>query len=110
MRLGNVQFFNDTGFTAQIFIKLPDEFGGREEDVAAHATSTALNGVLLTIDFVQPGADNVSFDFTNYLPTGLWVEDESPYRLSLLTDGSGNLSLLIRDNAGEKVGEFRPAG
>jgi hypothetical protein len=112
MNLAKVQFHNDTGYIAQIFIKIRDQMAGRNEDVPAHGTSTVLSGPLLTIDFQRPTevVSFVSFDFTSYLPNGLWVQDESPYRLTLLTDSNDNHSLLVRDNSGATVDEFRPAG
>jgi hypothetical protein len=111
MNLAQATFYNDTGFIAQIFTKTPDKMAGRSEDVPPHRTSTVLSGPLLTIDFQRPNdvVSFVSFDFTTYLPNGLWVEDESPYQLTLLADGDGNHSLLVRDSVGSKVDEFRPA-
>jgi hypothetical protein len=69
-------------------------------------TSAAIAGTLLSIDVAINGAQYTA-DFTNYLPNGVWVQDESPYRVAAVVDGNGQHLLNIQDNHGQTVDEFR---
>lgn len=110
MRLGKASFHNSTGRQVQIFLKDPGTFSGTTADLPAGATTAALEGTLLTMDVVG-GAARLSYDFSAYLPNGLWVEDESPYDLLLaLGSDSKTMELVVRDNTGDEVGSFAPAG
>lgn len=110
MRLGKVRFLNSTGSPVQIFYKKAGAFSGGTEDLRTGATTAALDGVLLTIDVVSPNG-RLSYDFTGLLPNGLLVEDESPYDLRLaLGHDSTTMELVMRDNTGDEVGSYAPAG
>lgn len=109
MQMANVSFKNSMAADVQIFYKLQGRMAGDCIELAALATSPVISGTLLTIDFVYQG-ERTSYDFTRYLPKGLWVEQESPYDLTFVIDKDRKTKLLlIRDNRKRKVDEFRPA-
>ncbi len=82
---------------------------GTATNLAAWQTSPALNGTLMTVDVVHPGA-RYSYDLSRWLPNGVLVSDESPYRLAQVIGRDGRtLELAISDNHGALVGTFKPA-
>ena len=109
MKLGRASFRNDTGQRAEIYVFPPNSHAAQVTVLNPRATSPALTGRLLNID-VTRGDTLYSYDLTGFLPDGLLVEDESPYRLTQVLDNDHRTLVLgIYDNEGQLVGEFAPA-
>lgn len=109
MNLGRVTFQNATGQPVSIYVVDPTTQQVPAVDLNPGATSAQLTGRLLNIDVTRGGA-LYSYDLIGYLPNGLLVEDESPYRLTqVLATDHQTLVLGIYDNEGQLVGEFDPA-
>ena len=106
MRLAQVSFKNANAGNLEISYKLPGQFAARQIVVSGMQTSAALDGTLLSMDLFINN-DRYSTDFTNYLSDGLWVEEESPYRVVGVLDGNGQHVLHIQDNGGATVDEFQ---
>ncbi|MGV1009985.1 MAG: hypothetical protein ACOYBY_15470 [Dermatophilaceae bacterium] len=108
--LGEVSFKNNTGNQVELFYKVPGQSQGKEVDIAPFKTSDPVSGTLLTIDVVSK-TQRWSYDFTGYQPNGLWVKDESPYTLLHVLGHNGKtMELVVRDNEGDTVADFIPAG
>lgn len=105
MRLGKVSFRNANAGNLEIFYKIPGQFAGNSVVVPGLETSPALEGTLLTMDLFINNT-RYSADLTKYLPNGLWVEDESPYRVVGVVAKDGRHILHIDDNDGKQVDEF----
>jgi hypothetical protein len=106
MRLTQVSFKNANAGNLEISYKLPGQFAAKQVVVSGMQTSAALDGTLLSMDLFINGT-RYSVDFTNYLPNGLWVQEESPYRVVGVLDGNGQHVLHIQDNGGDPVVEFQ---
>jgi len=107
MKLANVSFKNENAGNLVMFYKLPNQFAGTSITVPGMTTSAELEGTLLTMDLVIDGT-NYSVDLTNYLPNGVWVQDENPYRVKGILDKDGqHLLMHIADKDHEKVDEFK---
>ena len=107
VKLGGVSFTNRAGFPMDIFTMAGQ--AGTHTPLAAWQTSAALNGTLLTVDVVHPN-QRYSYDMSRFLPNGLLVSDESPYRLAQVIGRDGRtLELTISDRNGGLVGSVKPA-
>lgn len=107
VRLAGVSFINRTGFAAQLFTMYQQH--GTATNLAAWQTSPALNGTLMTVDVVHPST-RYSYDISRWLPNGVLVSAESPYRLAQVIGRDGRtLELTISDKDGTLVGSFKPA-
>jgi len=108
--LGEVTFKNGSGNQVELFYKVPGQNQAKEVDIPPFKTSDPLSGTLLTIDVVSK-TQRWSYDLTGYQPNGLWVKDESPYTLLQVLGHNGKtMELVVRDNAGDTVADFVPAG
>ena len=105
--LAHVQFTNKTGGAATVYYKRPGQCSGATQDIPANATSAAIEGILLTIDFHR-GDEHYSVDFSQYLPKGLSVKDESPYQLKSVAH-EGRIALDVTDNRNRVVDTFETA-
>lgn len=107
VKLGGVSFTNRAGFPMDIFTMAGQT--GTHTPLAAWQTSPALNGTLLTVDVVHPN-QRYSYDMGRFLPNGLLVSDESPYRLAQVIGRDGRtLELTVTDKDGGLVGSVKPA-
>ncbi|MBD2562719.1 MULTISPECIES: hypothetical protein [Nostoc] len=113
VRLANITFHNSTSGNANISYKLAGQFAGNVITVTPNTSSPAISGTLLTIDIdtldSRYNPVTKSYDFTQYLPNGLWVEHESPYTLKIVI-GNDSTTLLLRitDKDDTKVVEKAP--
>jgi hypothetical protein len=71
-------------------------------------TSTTILGRLLTIDVILL-QKRYSYDFTLYLPHGIWVDYESPYRLKIALTGGKVPILVVSDKNNSVVDQFSPS-
>lgn len=111
MRLAKVSFQNSTGAKVQVFYKQAGKFAGDTTDLDDGNTTDEIEGTLLTVDVVRDDVGRRSYDFTNHLPNGVLVEDESPYKFSQVLGSDGvTMELVIEDNTGDEVGSFSPVG
>ncbi|MEH2423211.1 MAG: hypothetical protein V7K48_20545 [Nostoc sp.] len=107
--LASVTFKNSTaGGNANIFYKVAGNNARNMVTVLPNQTSTEIDGTLLSIDIDtwDKSGHHVTknYDFTGYLPKGVWVKDESPYTLNTVIDVDGSTLLLnIKDNGNDDV-------
>lgn len=108
VNLGAVSFLNQTGQPVEIYT-----LAQRKVAVTAlppAQETRALTGRLLNIDVLRRDA-RYSYDLSRVLPNLLLVDTESPYELQQVLDANGlSLDLVISDNEGARVGNFRPSG
>lgn len=104
-KLGAVSFINQTGTQAEICNWINNQ--PNYTVLNTGQVSPALNGTLMHID-VLTRQFRYAYDLTNFLPNGLLVQDESPYKLKQILDGN-TLKLYIQDVHGGYVASFNPA-
>lgn len=104
--LGGASFINQTGSQAEVCTWFNNQ--PHYTLLSVGQTSAALNGRLMHIDVLTRQA-RYSYDLTQFMPNGLLVQDESPYKLKQILDGN-TLKLYIQDVHGGYVGSFSPAG